>query len=529
MNRNHRPRCPPGGGGGGAPPPPPHQPQPPQLNPNFAFQSPNIYFSNPNPDLQLLHNQTNIPLQNPNLLLQNPNLLYHQQFHPNPNALQQQIPTPTQSSPQPQKLKKEVLKKIDRAVLKERNRIIAAGEGVTAWKICQSVTLKLEVDPWSSLGFPMQELPSFRKLMDIETKINAFIHCFVGVRKITTLCDLEEAICENERIGTFEELELGPFLRHQLVVHYFSVNSDVTEVKITNNDIIIFLCKYLDTHKKKDIKIDEFLDFIANKRSLASKEKLGVRIQDLGMHIRFIWGARTSENFFKKKKGKRRSEDDGKLDTSTRMFITIWKEAYKDSTADEVFGRMIQHYKSTYPKKTNSTFKKIEIVALISSVASIKCGMWDSVYDTSQAIGQCELTKDKCSEYENIEAEPSKMAAAVNTEHIVHHTHLEDIMRFCTYFEFDHDDILSKDWSPVKIYLSLLKKLCTCETWLAEQFNVKEFKSLGYGEFFLFLEKHASLLPSELQKLLAGNMCEKSSFEVSLLQHLLFFSFTGFK
>ncbi|KAK1592457.1 hypothetical protein Q3G72_025242 [Acer saccharum] len=93
--------------------------------------------------------------------------------------------------------------------------------------------------------------------------------------------------------------------------------------------------------------------------------------------------------------------------------------------------------------------------------------------------------------------------------------------KVCTYFEFDHDDILSKDCSPVKSISILLRKLCTCETWLAEQFNVKEFKSLGYGEFFLFLEKHASLLPYELQKLLAGNMCEKSSFEVSLLQHLL--------
>ncbi|KAK1591395.1 hypothetical protein Q3G72_006995 [Acer saccharum] len=99
---------------------------------------------------------------------------------------------------------------------------------------------------------------------------------------------------------------------------------------------------------------------------------------------------------------------------------------------------------------------------------------------------------------------------------------VEDIMRkVCTYFEFDHDDILSKDCSPVKNIFILLRKLCTCETWLAEQFNVKEFKSLGYGEFFLFLEKHASLLPYELQKLLAGNMYEKSSFEVSVLQHLL--------
>ncbi|KAK1566902.1 hypothetical protein Q3G72_005798 [Acer saccharum] len=607
MYGNHRPRYPSGGAGGA--PPPPYQPQPPQLNPNFAFQSPNIYFSNPNPDLQLLHNQANIPLQNPNLLLQNPNLLYHQQFHPNPNTLQPKIQTPTQSSPQPQKLKKEVLEKIDRAVLKERNRIIAAGESVTAWKICQCLTLMLEVDSWSSLGFQMKEVPSLRKLMVTEARINAFIHCFVAARKIKTLYDLEEAICKNESIGTFEELELGPFLRHQLVMQYFSVNSDVTEVvKITNNDVIIFLCEYLDTHKeKKKIKIDEFLDFIANKRSLASKEKLGVRINNLSMHIKFIREARISEDFFEKKKGKRRSEDDGqyvKLDEPMRMFITTLKEACKDHTADEVLERMILLYGPTYPKKKYKLVKRLTslfsyhpFVGLLNiAVASIKYGMWDSVYDTLQAVDTLQAIGQRRSEDDGQDVkldEPTRMFITTWKEACKDHTadevlermilfyrstypqktikllkrltlvfsyhpflgllniavasikcgiwdsvcdtlqaigqrelsttySVEDIMRkVCTYFEFDHDDFLSKDWSPVKNIFILLKKLCTCETWLAEQFNVKEFKSLGYGEFFLFLEKHASLLPSELQKLLAGNMCEKSSFEVSLLQHLL--------
>ncbi|KAL5848549.1 hypothetical protein ACOSQ4_006562 [Xanthoceras sorbifolium] len=743
MYGNHRPRFP-SGGGGGPPPQPQPQPQQPQLNPSFAFQNPNIYF--PNPALQLFQNLTNISLQNPNLLLQNPNFLLqnpnllYQQFPYNPNTLQPQTqiqtqgeqfprnltsnlpqtptPTPTPSLPQPQKPKKEVLERIDRAVLKARNQIIEAGEGVTAWKVCQSAALLLKVDSWSSLGFQMQEVPSLRELMITEAKINAFIHCFVGVRKITTLYDLEEAICKNESIGKFEELELGPFLRHQLVMHYFSVNYDVTEVvNITNKDIIICLSEYMDTHKKKDIETEEFLDFIAKKRSLASKEKLGVRIQNLGMHIKFIREARISEdvslrNFWKrlqpdhkswkrlqpdhkswkrpiyssyrKKKLDERfsviservksfssvhedfcgkhirfvssssgdddsndctdednndvgshlrfpsqtnssdrmsscpypsateeltrlglkdeingqlspagdsSRQDGNSGSSTkkrkfeklsrgysapaklhkkdkvkkstlqgetdhaqnvklykpdislshdsmRLFITTWKEACKDHTAEEVFERMIQFYISTYPKKATRQVKRLNLKLMLSSypfvgllntaVASIKFGMWDSVYDTLQAIGQHELTNkfsDKCSEYENIEIEPSKMVAVVNRERIVHHTHsvtVEDIMRkVCTYFEFDHDDIRSKGWSHVKNIFILLRKLCNCGTWLAEQFSVKEFKSLGYGEFFLFLEKYASLLPTDLQKLLAGNMSEKSSFEVSLLQHLL--------
>jgi hypothetical protein len=56
-------------------------------------------------------------------------------------------------------------------VLKARNQIIVAGEGVTAWKICQSVALMLNEDSWSSLGFQMQEVPSLREIMFIEAKV----------------------------------------------------------------------------------------------------------------------------------------------------------------------------------------------------------------------------------------------------------------------------------------------------------------------------------------------------------------------
>lgn len=123
-------------------------------------------------------------------------------------------------------------------------------------------------------------------------QINAFIHCFVGVRQITSLYDLQEAICKSEGIEKFEDLELGPFLRHPLVSHYFAVKSDVNEVfKIVTDDIIVCLSDYMDTHKRKDIKIDEFLDFVAAKQSLGSKEKLGVRIQNLGygMHVLVLY------------------------------------------------------------------------------------------------------------------------------------------------------------------------------------------------------------------------------------------------
>lgn len=95
--------------------------------------------------------------------------------------------------------------------------------------------------------------------------------------------DLEVAICKNEAIGQFEELELGPFLRHPLVQHYFSVDSDTTEVfKITSEEIIVLLSEFMYSSKNKDIKVDEFLRFIGTKRSVSGMEKLGIRIQSLG-------------------------------------------------------------------------------------------------------------------------------------------------------------------------------------------------------------------------------------------------------
>lgn len=92
------------------------------------------------------------------------------------------------------------------------------------------------------------------------------------------------AICESEGIKSFEELGLGPILKHPLVVHYFSVGPEVTEVcKITTEQIVAYLSKLPrrkgTTYYK--ITVDEFSDFIAKKRNI-SREHLCIRIQSLG-------------------------------------------------------------------------------------------------------------------------------------------------------------------------------------------------------------------------------------------------------
>nr|GFB81798.1 histidine kinase-like ATPase, C-terminal domain-containing protein [Tanacetum cinerariifolium] len=114
-------------------------------------------------------------------------------------------------------------------------------------------------------------------------RINGYINCFVEVWKITTLYDLETQICKSEGVRKFVELELGPLIRHPLIVRYFSVKSDSTRAfKISGQEVFSFLVNFMDTNKRIEVKGDELLDFIAKKRSVDSKEKLHVRIQSLG-------------------------------------------------------------------------------------------------------------------------------------------------------------------------------------------------------------------------------------------------------
>ncbi|RAL54444.1 hypothetical protein DM860_001572 [Cuscuta australis] len=185
---------------------------------------------------------------------------------------------------------------VDKAVLKARREILSTGDFVSAWKVSQAALVLLQADTWDSLGFQMQQVPSLHPLILTEGKINSFIRCFVGTQRITTLHDLEIAICNTEGVERFEELELGPLVKHPLVAHYFSPSADMTEIcRITSNGIISLLSEFMDTNKHKKVDIEELLDFIAKKQSVTSKEKLGVRIQSLGMHITLIRQAKELE------------------------------------------------------------------------------------------------------------------------------------------------------------------------------------------------------------------------------------------
>ncbi|CAL4936546.1 unnamed protein product [Urochloa decumbens] len=205
---------------------------------------------------------------------------------PQPQQQQQQQQPPRQQA---------VIDRAQAAATKAREELVKSGEGVTGWKVAQAVLVALKADSWGSLGVQLQDVPLLRDLFLIEGKVNAFIHCYVAARKIVTVFDLEVEICKNEGVVQFEELGLGPFLQHPLVGHYFAVPSDLSMVpKLSSDEIINVLQKFVDNSKKK-ITVEDFLNYLSEQKSVSGKEKLGVRIQSLGLHISFLRQAKQTE------------------------------------------------------------------------------------------------------------------------------------------------------------------------------------------------------------------------------------------
>ncbi|XP_030534760.2 protein NO VEIN-like [Rhodamnia argentea] len=124
---------------------------------------------------------------------------------------------------------------------------------------------------------------------------------------------------------------------------------------------------------------------------------------------------------------------------------------------------------------------------------------------------------------ESKDRQSSLESATDNARHSAEHTTgviVEDIAReIGAYYQLDHEK-MSNNKSVLEMKVNLLRKLVDCDSWLAKQFSVHEFESLGHGEFFSFLAEHISLMPAGLKQFLIGDN-EKSHFEVCVLQHQL--------
>ncbi|XP_047314743.1 protein NO VEIN-like [Impatiens glandulifera] len=205
---------------------------------------------------------------------------------------------------------------------------------------------------------------------------------------------------------------------------------------------------------------------------------------------------------------------------SLRTFVTMWKQTCADNTVTGVLKEMSKwgNMSDKERKKVKLILSAYPFVGLLNvAVASIRSGMWDSMYDTLQALNLSEVAQEpSATEYENIEVESDEKDRVTSKVENEHSISVKDLSKkVLEYFQLHNGAITS-----TTSFLNLLKELCNCKLWLMKQFSVQNFAILGYQDFFMFIEKNLSLLPNVLQKLFTQDICV-NHLEVSVLESQL--------
>ncbi|KAF3666115.1 hypothetical protein FXO38_09221 [Capsicum annuum] len=186
-----------------------------------------------------------------------------------------------------------------------------------------------------------------------------------------------------------------------------------------------------------------------------------------------------------------------------------------------VFQRMLEFYKTRKRVQVTRMFSSYPFCGLLHvAITSIERGMWDSLYDKLHTVHQCAVTKggtENCADSICIEVDSAERDATNLSEKLLaceSGITIEDIhSKLSTYLVGD-DAALS---AASSYHVFLLNKFCKLESWLTEQFSVKHFESLGYGNIWLFLEKNMHLFSHSLGRFFTSDMPEKPPLEPSML------------
>eukprot|EP00775_Hariotina_reticulata_P013386 gene13386-13513_t len=122
---------------------------------------------------------------------------------------------------------------IENAVRNTQQRMHESGQPVTVAAVEQQVLRALSVAHWSELLGPQSasaQLTSMRTLEFVERNVNLSIAAYLATREVRTLSDLEAFVCPLFEVEAFNDLQLGPLVKHCLVQANFKPPSTLLEV-----------------------------------------------------------------------------------------------------------------------------------------------------------------------------------------------------------------------------------------------------------------------------------------------------------
>ena len=280
-----------------SPPPPPQATRPVSSGGSDSTTVPG-QMSQPSPSFLSL--EPHLPAQNKSESFPNPDvqqevlLPSHSQYIPHMNPASINPSTTTTASFTGKKgrplSKSEAVKKIETKLDSIIDDLASTRKFVPEGTVKQFLD-KLLYQSRHSGYITMREIKVWENYNKTHSRIAELIKIFCWMSPITTLHELERALVSVESISQFEDLRMGPLIKHPLVAKFFQPPSDLQEIpQITAYQIQKVLFKFLDKtrgaarsgHRHSQ---EEFLEFFTKAESKPSPLHLCVRITSFPLAI----------------------------------------------------------------------------------------------------------------------------------------------------------------------------------------------------------------------------------------------------
>ena len=135
---------------------------------------------------------------------------------------------------------------------------------------------------------PWREVSAFSTYSKLHGRVEELIKVYCLFTPFTSLHELGIALSQSESVATFEELRLGPLIKHPRAKDYFKPPDDlISPPEITIHQLHSYFSRMIDRSKRNEkFKIEDFLEFVRKKEDLKSVEHLCIRIQSFPLLIR---------------------------------------------------------------------------------------------------------------------------------------------------------------------------------------------------------------------------------------------------
>ena len=133
-----------------------------------------------------------------------------------------------------------------------------------------------------------KELSAYNDFSKCHGRIEELIRVYCLFTPFTTLHELGIALAQSESVANFEDLHLGPLIKHPKVMDLFKPPDDLdSPPEITVYQLHGYLFNLIDKSKRHaKFDLEEYLEFVRKKLGLESVQHLCVRIGSFPLLIR---------------------------------------------------------------------------------------------------------------------------------------------------------------------------------------------------------------------------------------------------